>query len=133
MSAIRKEKCEHCNHLRVWRRRQLGVRQVKSLRALDKFGREAHLRHDLKLDHIAFCTFAHLKYWQLVEKVFNEESGTRRQGVWRITDRGQRFLAGTIAIPKYAVVVDDEVDYHEGDSLYVNEILPYDDPAWGKR
>jgi len=45
--------------------------------------------------------FALLKYWGLIEEQYNEDTGKRSSGMWRITEKGVRFANGEIKVPRH--------------------------------
>ena len=50
------------------------------------------------LDHNQLCNFQKLRYWGLVEKHISRD-GSRKGGVWKITNKGFLFLKGELKIP----------------------------------
>ena len=67
--------------------------------------------------------FAKLRYWGLVEEQDGErEDGSKHVGWWRITEKGEAYVKGELAVPKYAriyngrclgLVVDETADIRD--------------------
>src|SRR5262245_50953846 len=51
---------------------------------------------------------AKARYWGLIEPYPDamREDGSKRVGVWRLTDKGVAFLQGRMRVPKYAKIYD---------------------------
>jgi hypothetical protein len=67
---------------------------------------------------------AMLAYWDLIEEwsVVREDGG--RAGYWRVTERGEQFLAGELMIERYAHVYGGKVYRHSGPMIDVKEVAP---------
>lgn len=50
-----------------------------------------------------------LAYWGLVEELPEKREDGGRAGWWRVTESGERFVRGTLALPYTAVVYDKRV------------------------
>jgi hypothetical protein len=51
--------------------------------------------------HNLNTNFALLRYWELIEPLKEERAdGSNRNGFYRITNRGYKFIAGTLEVPK---------------------------------
>jgi hypothetical protein len=61
--------------------------------------------------------------WSLKEETARREDGGR-SGFWRITDDGCDFLAGRLAVPKYARVYNGQVLGFTGDPVKVHDVAP---------
>jgi hypothetical protein len=49
-----------------------------------------------------------LRFWGLLFPVEGErEDGSRRNGWWRLTERGRRFCQGALAVPQYVFIFND--------------------------
>lgn len=66
------------------------------------------------LDHPELADFAKLAHWSLVEaKPGERDDGSKRVGIWRVTDMGEEFVAGRLAVAKYARVFNGECRGHD--------------------
>ena len=59
-----------------------------------------------------------LRYWQLFEP-----QGSPRSNSWRITDLGVAYILKEIAVPKYVYSLNNEVVKHEGQDLFISDVL----------
>lgn len=71
---------------RMEHRRKAGVRNFN----------EIHIRRDLMLTRDEWTNFSKLQYLGLVTQWL--KSGKKRRGYWAITERGVKFLQGTLKI-----------------------------------
>ena len=51
-----------------------------------------------------------LQHWGLVEPGSHQDTAKKADGLWRITDKGQQFIAGTITVPKKAYIYNNAVE-----------------------
>jgi len=52
---------------------------------------------------------AKLALWDFIEPLRNEDTAKRCSGKWRITEKGKQFLKGSLSVPKYMHVYNDQV------------------------
>ncbi len=57
--------------------------------------------HITKLGHLNGGEFAQLKRWGLIEEADNKDEFKRTSGMWAITEKGMRFVRGTVKVDKY--------------------------------
>ena len=57
--------------------------------------------------------FAKLRYWNLIEEEKTRRPDGGRSGYWKVTERGEAFLAGRETVPKY-------VHIYNGDRLFLS-------------
>jgi hypothetical protein len=50
-----------------------------------------------------------LRHWGIIETDGDRDDEGRRSGIWRITERGERFVRGDLRVPKYVYVYNGEV------------------------
>jgi hypothetical protein len=63
-----------------------------------------------------------LKWWGLVERKPNDKDSTNKHsGMWKVTERGARFVDGKIAVPKRAFTYNDEVLGFEDNLVLIHE------------
>ncbi len=58
--------------------------------------------------------YAKLAYWELAER----DAATT---VWTITELGQQFLRGEVAVPKYSYVYNGEIQYFSKEKVTVDD------------
>lgn len=69
---------------------------------------EETFKNAVLLPRSARGDFTKLRYWGLIEGAEGErEDGSRRNGYWRLTDRGRAFARGELAVPKYVYLYND--------------------------
>ena len=72
------------------------------------------------LSHNQLCNFQKLKYWDLVEKCSNEPG---KGGYWRITNKGERFIKGTIAVSQRVQTFRGQAVDRDGGSTMIIDII----------
>lgn len=71
-----------------------------------------------------FADFAKLRFWKLIEKLDGERAdGSRRIGLWRLTEEGKLFVKEQIRVPKYAVVYNNKWLDYEGEPVSIRNCL----------
>lgn len=69
---------------------------------------EETFKNTVLLPRSARGDFTKLRYWGLIEGAEGErEDGSRRNGHWRLTERGRAFARREIAVPKYVYLYND--------------------------
>ena len=64
-----------------------------------------------------------LRYWGLVTERPSSRPDGIRSGWWRVTDKGRRFVFGSIRVPKYAHIYDDQLYKFSGDPVSIHDAL----------
>ena len=60
--------------------------------------------------------FPRLRYWGLIEEQPGERpDGGKHRGFWRITENGKSFVRGTLEVPKYIYLYNQEIVSSQGD------------------
>lgn len=68
--------------------------------------------------------FTKLRYWSLIEpKQGRRDDGSERNGWWRVTDIGERFVRGEVSVPKYARLYDGRCLGLIGDPTTIHDAL----------
>jgi hypothetical protein len=68
--------------------------------------------------------YAKLMYWNLIEPRPKEDDHEKRDsGYWRPTEDGIRFAHCHLAVPKYALVFDGEVQGFAGGGVFIRDTL----------
>lgn len=68
--------------------------------------------------------YAKLAYWGLTEaQPGNDDPTKRTSGMWRITDRGRRFVEGKIAIPKHVKTFNSKFYGYSDETITIREAL----------
>jgi hypothetical protein len=63
-------------------------------------------------------------YWDLIEPRPKEDDPKKRDsGWWRPTEDGVRFAHSHLAVPKYALVFDGEVQEYAGGGVFIRDAL----------
>lgn len=104
-------------------------RHIHSKMASDliRFHREVgtewgHLRTLFGNEHMG--DWAKLRYWQLiVESDDVREDGSRRAGVWKITELGERYVHDDLRVPYTARVYGGRVLEMKGDRVGIRDAL----------
>lgn len=64
------------------------------------------------------------RHWALIEGMpAQRDDGSDRTGMYRLTMRGRLFVRGLVAIPKYALLYNDELLGHVGPDVFIREAL----------
>lgn len=67
---------------------------------------------------------AKLRFWGLVENSGDRrDDGAPKAGYWRVTALGEQFVLGAVKLPKYAVVVGNQLQTLEGPDISIQEAL----------
>lgn len=64
-----------------------------------------------------------LAYWGLVDEEAVKRPDGGRAGYWRVTEPGERFVLGKIAVPKYALVYNGERLRLDGEPVSIQDVL----------
>lgn len=71
----------------------------------------------------AFPDFTKFRYWQIIQKVGNDDPDKKDSGAYIITEKGFAWLKGKITVPKYVTLFDDEVLGFSEDHIDVRAAL----------
>lgn len=78
---------------------------------------------------------ARLKHWNFLEEgtmIKRDGSEQRRPGVWRVTERGEQFLAGLLSAPYEARLVADRVVEWGQRRVSFHEAMEIEAPNYGE-
>lgn len=64
-----------------------------------------------------------LAYWGLIEEQMSTRDDGGRQGYWRVTDAGERFIRLGTRVPKYALIYNGRPLGFEGPEVTIREAL----------
>ena len=124
-------KCPCCTQLaKAYRRPLHASMAAKLLRFYRAFGTGWGSRVELTGGQ-AEGDFAKLRYWHLVEESKAKRSDGGRAGFWRVTERGARFCAGEVTLPRYVYVYDGRAVHLPGGTTFEGELIDID-AALGK-
>lgn len=71
-----------------------------------------------------FADFAKLRFWNLIEKLEGKrEDGSKRIGIWRLTNEGKAFVTEYIEVPKYALVYNNTKIGQDGEYVSIKDCL----------
>lgn len=120
--------CPHCGAKMVRYKHSLSQNFV---RALWKFyGKKPPINlSDVGLTWNEHNNFQKLQHWDLVNQYFKE--GVRLSGVWDLTERGRKFLAGQIKVNKTVVTYRGERERYEGDEVSADDL--WEEIKWKQR
>ena len=118
-------KCPLCTQFAKVYKRKLNHRHVRTaitmLRAFGtNWGRPADADGRLAGDGGGI---SYLRFFGLAEEHPDPPTDNNRSGVWRLTEKGERWVRGDETIPKYARVYDARVLGFEGPEVAVVESL----------
>lgn len=111
------ETCPCCGQFAKEYRRTIHSRMASGLiKVYGAGGRERRgwvtIKHHL--DHPELADFAKLAHWTLAEAHPSvRDDGSKRVGIWRVTPFGEEFVAGRLAVAKYARVFNGECRGHD--------------------
>ena len=103
--------CPYCGQYvkRYWRR--LDATMARCLIRLVR-GRVRSGQEWLHVDDIGDTTgcLATLRHWGLVEQAVNTSTTKRCSGLWRPTELGAAFAAGTVDVPEHVFLYNNQVE-----------------------
>ena len=114
-------RCETCGANTVEYKFHLGAGLKRALVQLYKAGTGEVHRTDMKHINNDFGNFTKLKFFGLVEPVYNKD-GTRKGGTWRITQLGIDFLMGKVPVNKYVWTYRNSFLRFDGPLIYVHQV-----------
>jgi len=115
-------RCHHCNAKMVEYAHAFNKQMASALFVMaEQGGTIAFSEFSGRLTFNQQSNFQKIKYWDLVEKVIDED-GSRKGGLWALTHKGFSFLSGMIPIQKRVITYRNEVRSFEGDTIYIQDI-----------
>lgn len=127
------EQCPHCGQNMKPRWESLNRGLIRTLAifagAVARSGRNAILVNKLdEMNHNQKSNFQKLRYHGLV--AMNDD----KDGTWRLTLDGHRFLSGDLRVPKKTLVFDNRILERSQETTCMGEAINEDDvPYWQKR
>lgn len=112
-----KKICPHCHASMMEHRHTISYAMVYALKRLAECQGPTNIKF-LGLTRNQWDNFQKLRYWGLVERVFDEKTGRRSAGVWLITRLGRDFLDLKVSIPK-------NVWTYRGDFIRAEEVFVF--------
>jgi len=112
--------CPTCGASTKEHRHSLSRRLIEGLEALDAAGGGPLALRLLGLDRSRWDNFQKMKHFGLVEQVY--VGGRRQLGVWKVTDFGRQFLAGTVSVRKVVVTFRDKPIRFDGPTVSVQDL-----------
>lgn len=110
--------CDHCGAKTVRHKHVITKMLVDALRVVAAHQTPIAPIRTLSLSYSERANFPKLKYWGLVTKADPENL---KGGSWRVTVKGQDFLAGRLAVPASLMTYRDEVVEVAGEKIFVHE------------
>ena len=114
-------RCHNCGAKMVTYKHTMSVPLIQGLYKLAKAGGGPINLKQLALTRNQWDNFQKLRYWGLVARSFHSD-GTRRAGVWELTDQGSLFLAGVINVRKSVRTYRGEFKKWEGGRTTVQRV-----------
>jgi len=111
---MKQDKCPYCNAKIVKYKHILNKPLVLALEKLADHPVGANIA-DIGLTHNQICNFQKLRYWKLTEKL-------EKQGCWKVTDWGYRFLAG-MPVPKFVTTYRGKLEMASGEMVSVEQVI----------
>ena len=86
-----------------------------------------HVENYLKSQNIPASIrgdFPKLRYWGLIEQFEGQrEDGSTRVGLYRITEKGELFVEGQLAVNKYILLYNQKLLGRDGDATTIQDAL----------
>ncbi len=83
-----------------------------------------HVNEISKRKYVGGGEFAKLSYWGFIEKKANTDRKKAHSGVWRITERGQKFITGELAnVAKYCHTYNAQVMGYSEERTTITQAL----------
>lgn len=103
-----KELCPECGAAIVKYKHGISLSLTRCLYKLQLAGGgPLNISDSLDLSKGQYTNFAKLRYWGFIEHA--NPSGGERGGWWKITRKGQHFLSGKMAVPKFVWVYRGDI------------------------
>lgn len=137
MSVIFKKKqyCPHCHQPIMKHKHSFNMPLAFIIRRLAekyKASEPFHLQKDIELSKNQYNNFQKLRYWDLVDKYF--ENGHRKGGYWVLTQKVYMLLEGNI-IPRWVKTFNNKVVEKSAEMICLKDVIGYYDipEKWAKR
>lgn len=85
-------------------------------------GEYMHIKH-INTSAAGGGDFAKLRLWGLIEEKFNESTGKRSSGYWRITQKGRDFVNAKVMVRKYALIYNGKFLGFDGGMVTIKDSL----------
>jgi hypothetical protein len=103
-------RCPACDqHVKLYKR-PLGAGMARSLILISKGPKiDAGGWVDIKSIDVRGGDYAKLRYWGLIEQRANDDEKKKDSGLWRVTQKGLKFINDQVRVPSHAHVYNDKV------------------------
>ena len=103
--------CPACGQNVKLYKRKLGKIQCEALILLNEANKEMEWVHvrTIIIKRNIHGDFAKMLYWGFIEKKVNEDSKKKDSGIWKITEKGKKFLRGEITVPTHAFIYNGDL------------------------
>lgn len=108
-----KETCPYCCQSIMKHKHSLSLAMVNTLKK--SLPIPFHLQKDLNLTKNEYNNFQKLKYFKLVSR-------TEKSGYWILTDKGKRFLDGSMSVPKWVQTFNNKLVGYSDNRLLISDI-----------
>jgi hypothetical protein len=78
---------------------------------------------DIKSIDVRGGDYAKLRYWELIEQRPNEDQKKKDSGIWRVTQKGLKFISDQIRVPSHAHVYNDRVRGWSDNDVNIRQVL----------
>jgi len=117
--------CPACGqHVQLYKLKISGqaVRDLIRLYKLSE-GQVNEYHHINDFGNLASRSFSKLAHWGLIEDEPNEDEAKRTSGMWAMTEKGRRFVAKELEVPKYAYIYNSQCKTVSPETVGVEEAL----------
>lgn len=99
----------------------LGEMLVQTYRHVQSHGNKPFKASDLHTSYSGGSNYCKISYWDLIEHGSPEE---KKAGLWRLTEKGEQFVRGTIRLPKRVWTWDAKPVEYEGKMVLITDLVP---------
>lgn len=64
-----------------------------------------------------------LKYWDLIEKKQNDDKSKSSSGLWRLTEKGLKFVLRQVEVPKKVFIYDDKIIGRSEETIKIDDAI----------
>lgn len=130
------EKCEACGAKMVVYRKKLNkglcsalIRIYKKL-GVNKFGTITKMEKELNLSYVQLVNFQVLAYWGFIKHPETHDH-LSKGGDWAVTEFGEKFVKGEIAVPIWKMTYRQKVVEESKEMVKISDVVEgYEDKAY---
>lgn len=129
------ERCPHCYAKMVVYRKKLNkglcgalIRMYKKL-GVNKFAEVTSKSGELKLSFVQYANFQVLAYWGFIKRPESHDH-LSKGGIWAVTEFGEKFIKGEVAVPVWKKTYRKKVVEEATDMVKISDVVEgYEDKA----